>query len=131
MSDKLKDLIEYRMLRAYEALEEAQIMADVGHWNTCANRLYYSCFYAIRALLISKNIPSSKKTGVGRLFNLHFVKTGLISEDQAKLYNDLLEILQKSIYDDFWEMKRMNVYPRIEDTLKFLGKIESIIEKNG
>ncbi len=51
-SGNIQELINYRLHRAYETLEEARLMQDIGHWNTCANRLYYAAFYAVSALLI-------------------------------------------------------------------------------
>jgi hypothetical protein len=44
-NDPLRDLILYRLDRAQESLEEALLMQREEHWNACANRLYYSCFY--------------------------------------------------------------------------------------
>ncbi len=41
------DLIRYRFERAKEAYDEAILMKREKHWNTCANRLYYACFYAV------------------------------------------------------------------------------------
>ncbi len=41
---ELRELINYRMQRAMETLEEARLMAGIGHWNACANRLYYAAF---------------------------------------------------------------------------------------
>ena len=68
-----KELVRYRLDRANEALEEAILLADNAKWNTCINRLYYSCFYAVSALLAKNNMSSSKHTGVRSLFNLHYV----------------------------------------------------------
>lgn len=42
-------LVKYRLERAEETLEEAEVMANMSHWKTCINRLYYACFYAINA----------------------------------------------------------------------------------
>ena len=50
--EDLQALINYRLQRADETLEEARLMQNVAHWNTCANRLYYARFYAVSALLI-------------------------------------------------------------------------------
>lgn len=68
------ELVKYRLDRADEALEEAVLLADNAKWNTCVNRLYYSCFYAVSALLAKDDLSSSKHTGVRSLFNLHYVK---------------------------------------------------------
>ena len=45
----LNETIQYRLVRAEEAYHDAQILAQSGSWNSCVNRLYYSCFYAVSA----------------------------------------------------------------------------------
>lgn len=37
----IEDLIEYRLLRAFETLEEADYTAKGGYFNAAVNRLYY------------------------------------------------------------------------------------------
>ena len=54
--DRLQDLIRYRMERARETFDEALLMQSEGHWNSCANRLYYACYYAVSALLAMKGL---------------------------------------------------------------------------
>jgi uncharacterized protein (UPF0332 family) len=55
-----RDLIQYRLKRAREALEEALLMKQEAHWNTCANRLYYACFYAVTALLAKEDLVAAE-----------------------------------------------------------------------
>ena len=43
--------VRYWMKRAREALEEADVMARAGHWNTCLSRQYFACYYAVSGLL--------------------------------------------------------------------------------
>ena len=45
MSQPKDELIKYRLDRAKETIDEAQIMADASHWNACVNLLYDTCFY--------------------------------------------------------------------------------------
>ncbi|MDM8536110.1 hypothetical protein QUF70_05090 [Desulfobacterales bacterium HSG17] len=40
MKHRKEELIRYRLERAKESLEEAQVMAEMEHWLTCINRLY-------------------------------------------------------------------------------------------
>ena len=68
MTEKQADLMRYRLNRAKETLEEAQIMADNGYLYGAANRIYYACFYAVVALLLTKNLSSSKHSGIIALF---------------------------------------------------------------
>jgi len=130
MRDEDKKIILHKMNRAYETLEEAEMMAGVSHWNTCINRLYYSCFYSVSALLITDNLSSSKHTGVRSFFNNHFVKKGLVSKDMGKLYNKLFDCRQESDYDDFVLMKEEYVLPLIADVKIFIETIQFLIDKH-
>jgi uncharacterized protein (UPF0332 family) len=38
------DLIKYRIARAKDTYEDAQILADREKWNSTINRLYYSAY---------------------------------------------------------------------------------------
>jgi uncharacterized protein (UPF0332 family) len=100
-----KDLIAYRLQRARESIEDARILADARRWNPCANRFYYACFYALSALLLQKGLSSSKHAGVHSLFNLHFVKTGRIAKEKARVFNDLFERDQEGDYMDSLEIR--------------------------
>jgi uncharacterized protein (UPF0332 family) len=53
--DPTKALVKYRIERAEETYKEALLMRTEDHWNACANRLYYACFYAVSALLVKYN----------------------------------------------------------------------------
>jgi len=59
VNEELKDLIQYRIARAKEAIEEARVLAGAGHWNGSVNRLYYACFYAVSALLSKHDLFST------------------------------------------------------------------------
>ncbi len=54
MTGDLKDYIAYRIARSDSTFKDALIMAENKSWNSCVNRLYYSCFYFVSALLIQK-----------------------------------------------------------------------------
>ena len=56
MTGPKKDLVNYRLSRAKDTFEDALILAENGKWNSTINRLYYSAYYAVMALLISKNL---------------------------------------------------------------------------
>ena len=128
MTKLSEDLILYRIVRAKETLEDARILADSKRWNACVNRLYYACFYAVSALLIQNDLSSSKHTGVRSLFNLHFVKTGKIPKDIARVYNDLFERRQESDYLDFVSFQESQVLPWISRVEIFIDYILKLIK---
>lgn len=129
MNDSLADLIKYRLSRSEEALEEARLLAKKNHFNASVNRLYYACFYAVIAMLALNGWYSSKHSGVRSLFNLHFVKTGEISKDMARIFNDLFERRQEGDYDDFVIFDAADVQNWLRQAESFVKGIFDLIIK--
>jgi uncharacterized protein (UPF0332 family) len=127
MNNYTNDLIKYRLQRANETLEEAKTMAETNHWNTCVNRLYYACFYAVNALLLNNNLSSAKHSGVRGLLNKHFIRTGIISKDFGKLYNSLYEYRQQCDYEDLFQMDEEIAISYINQTKQFIKSIKALI----
>ena len=127
--DYRSDLIQYRLDRAQENYDEAVLMNREKHWNACANRLYYSCFYAVLALLEKHGLSSSKHIGVKSFFNQHFVKTGKISKELGKLYNNLFEARQEGDYIDFVYFDADTVAPWLPKVKEFITTISKLINE--
>ena len=123
----LQALVAYRLQRADEALEEARLMHQTRHWNTCANRLYYAVFYAVNALLAKNGLAASKHSGVKALFNLHYVKTGAIPKEKGRLYSRLFDLRQEADYLDFVSLDEETVGPLVDEAVEFVEAIRSIL----
>jgi uncharacterized protein (UPF0332 family) len=123
MNKELSNLIEYRIARARETLEEAEVLADSGHWNACVNRLYYACFYAVSGLLSKHDLSSSKHSGIRSFFNRNFVKTGVFPKDTAAIYNSLFERRQEGDYEVFVTFKEKDVQPWLKETQVFVNTV--------
>ena len=129
MTEPLETLIHYRLERAQESLENARLLAEADRWNACVNRLYYSCFYAVSALLARDGLSSSRHTGIRSLFNRHYVRPGVVPRDVARLYNDLFERRQESDYADFVRFQADQVRPSIPRTAAFIAHITSLLSR--
>lgn len=129
MTKEERTIIEYRLKRSYEAIEEAKLLFETDHINSYVNRLYYACFYAVSALLLTKNISTSKHGQLRSLLHREFVKTGLISYDLGKHFDLLFNSLQKSDYFDLVEFKADDVAGWMSATNEFVIKVENIILK--
>ena len=64
------DYIKYRLTKARESFEDAQLLAKNARWNTCINRLYYTCYYAVSALLIKHQIKTQTHSGINTQFGI-------------------------------------------------------------
>ncbi len=100
MKEETRTLVIYRLERARESLEEAKILLERGYANTYVNRLYYACFYAVSALLLTRGLSSAKHSGIRSLFHQNFVKSGLVDIELGQLYDRLFDNRQKGDYAD-------------------------------
>lgn len=126
--EDLQALIDYRLERASETLEEARLMQSIAHWNTCANRLYYAAFYAVSALLIKDDYRASKHSGIKAMFNRYYVKSAIVTKDSGRLYNRLFDLRQEGDYIDFVFLEAEIVEPLLRETDVFIDTIRSLIE---
>jgi len=117
MTDNINDLINYRVERSLETLREAKTMIDNKFWNASVNRIYYSCYYAVSALLLKKSIETSSHKGIRQMFGLHFIMEGIVSKEDGLFFSDLYDRRQSGDYDDFVlydEDTTMNLYNQSE-----------------
>ncbi len=101
MAEAREDIIREWLQRARSTLMEAELLARGGAWNGCVSRLYYACFDAVTALLLRHGYRFSKHAGVQSLFNLHFVKTGIVPPELGELFNKLFDQRLAADYQPF------------------------------
>jgi uncharacterized protein (UPF0332 family) len=122
-----EDYINYRIDRAYEALEDAKLLAENERWNTAVNRLYYASFYAVIALLIKNGIETQTHDGVRTQFGLQFVKTGIIDKKFGKLFSKLFDYRLKGDYGDLFDFDKDIVEPLFEEVELLINTIKAEI----
>ncbi len=59
-SKHIEALISYRMERSRESIRAAEIMPENEMLTISMNRVYYSMFYAVQALLVLNKVSFSK-----------------------------------------------------------------------
>jgi len=99
-SDDKKTLIKYRLERSEESLAASKLMLDNGLYVSAMNRIYYSMFYTVQALLILNDVSFSKHGQVKGFFNKEYIKTNILQKDFGRLYNVVFEYRQKFDYVD-------------------------------
>lgn len=129
MKKEVIALARYRMSRSRETFNDGLRLLDEGSLNGATNRFYYAAFYAARALLAARELDSSKHSGVISLFNKHFVKTGTIEPDKAKILKKSFEKRQDIDYEDFVEITRPEVENLKEKVLAFIDTCEKVLEQ--
>ena len=123
-------LMQYRLERADEALEEAAIMSERSHYNAAVNRLYYACFYAVQALLLKHHISATTHAGVKAMFGLHFVSKGIISIEHGKTFNTLFEKRHSSDYEAFAYCDKALVDDLTPMAEAFINQIKELLKQD-
>lgn len=98
-------------------------------WNTAVNRLYYACYYAVSALLLTQNIKIKSHKGARQMFGLHYGKTGAIDKTLAKFFTDLYDMRQTGDYDDFIEYTKEDILDLLKNANDFISQAEYILAR--
>jgi uncharacterized protein (UPF0332 family) len=106
--------VNYRIKSAFKTFDAARVLADNGFWNSAVNRLYYSVFYAVNALLIHNEIHASSHSGMRSQFSLHFIKTGKLDKKYGMLLAELYDWRQKGDYDNIFDYDSESVKPMFD-----------------
>lgn len=72
MTEAVLELLD----KALQSIRAAQLLLNEGYFSFAASRAYYSMFYAVEALLLSRELSFSRHSGVIAAFGKEFVKTG-------------------------------------------------------
>lgn len=87
------------------------------------NRLYYGCFYAVLALLLTEGYSSSKHTGVQALFDFHWVKSGRLPAEMGRFLHRLFDYRQMGDYGKKTAFTREDVEAWSHQADSFIAEI--------
>ncbi len=82
--ENFQALIKYRLEQAQEALEDATLLLDAGRYRAAANRLYYACFYAVVAALLTRRLQYSKRAAVIAFFDKEFIRSSQLPKEYSR-----------------------------------------------
>ena len=129
-SSERDNYVKYRIEKAEETYEVAELLAKNEKWNSAVNRLYYAAYYGVSGLLVEEGIQTKTHSGVKTQFFMNFVKTERIDIGLAKLYSDLFDSRQKGDYGDFFDFTEEDVKSLLVPTRELIDAIKREIEKD-
>lgn len=98
-------------------------------YNTLVSRLYYSCFHATKALLLTKDLVSKTHSGTVSLLNQKFVQENTFDAVHAAFFKNLMDERVHSDYDDFIILDEAQVIGFIEPSKQYVQYVSKLIEK--
>lgn len=127
--DDKKALIEYKITRAEETLEEAKLLFANNKLFGTVDRLYYACFYSVEALLFTKDLSFSKHEHVKGAFNREFANKGLIDVKYKEFFKEMLDKRKTGDYGNFIVFTHDKVESYLNNTEEFIGEINKLTMK--
>ncbi len=85
-------------------MEQAVHNATMNYWDLVANRLYYSLFHAVNALMLADGIQTKTHKGTSSEFGRHYVMKGVFSREDGILYSRLQTMREKADYQNVFSL---------------------------
>lgn len=127
MTDKKKELSNYRLAQAKETLVVSKECYGGQHYKDSINRAYYAVFYAIKAVLALGEVDFKRHKDVIAYFNRNYVASDIFERDFGRKLGRLQQKREKSDYDDFYIASFEEAKEQIEIAELAIHKIESYL----
>jgi uncharacterized protein (UPF0332 family) len=130
-STPLQALLQYRMEQAHESLRDAHTLWATNSLRGAINRAYYAMFYAVLALIATKQLGTSKHSSAISLFDREFVKTGLFSRDLSKALHLAFDHRQVHDYGELIMVDEEIAAQTIHNAEQFVTAVEEYLKGLG
>lgn len=131
LTDEYKSIaINLLIEKSNRNLEQAIYNAKMDFWDLVANRLYYSIFHAVSALLMKEGINTYTHKGTSSQFGKYFVLTGKYSKYDGSLYGRLQTMREKADYDNIFNLPKEKGEKLVEATSELQHRIIQDLKDN-
>ena len=120
--------VRYRLEKAEETYQAAQVLYEADQWNSVVNRLYYACFYAASTVLLHRHISAKSHAGIIGQFSENVVRTGEISLDDFRVYSKLLNWRTKGDYSDLYDFNKEDIDLVMLPARHFIDQVKGLID---
>ena len=122
-------MVDLEIERAERITQQFQVLQEQQYWDTLVNRMYYAVFHAVSALLIHNAMPVHTHKGALHVFNREFVRTGMFSMEEGRLFSQLEGLRERGDYNCFLDASEDEIVPLIEPLKSLIEKIKREIAK--
>ena len=124
--DEKKALIEHRIARATDTIEEVSFLIKNKKF-LLAVRIYYGMFYILSALSLRYDFSTSKHQQLIGWFNKKFISTGEIDRKYGRILHNAYNNRSTGDYDDFAEFDEEDVKKSFDEMKDFIRTIRALL----
>ena len=129
MSNSKRLSVELKMQKAKAFYAEVEVLMQNKFYSTAINRLYYACFHATQALLLTKDIIPKTHSGVITMLNKHFVIECDFDKEKSSFFSRIMKERSEVDYGDFIVYDEELVNALILPSHEYIEYVESYIHK--
>lgn len=126
--EERKVIVNLEIVKSEKTFQEFDVLYKMELWSSAANRLYYSLFHALSALLVFDGYNVKSHRGLMALFGQYYIKSGTFDKEDGRLLSDLVIMRDNADYNCFYEVDEEKLYPYITPTRQLIEKIKSYIK---
>ena len=127
----LRDQIAVIMDKAVRSLEASKSLLDGDNCDFSSSRSYYAAFYALQALMLTKNLVYSKHAGVIGGFNEHFIRENIFPKEYSKYISRLFRERHIGDYDFKQVITHEDAEKDFSIASELVGAIKQYLEGEG
>jgi len=105
-------------------------LLEHNDFDSASSRAYYSVFYILGALLLTKNLSFSKHSAVISSFSRYFVKEGIFPSDFAKKIKVLRKDREIGDYDYILTVDEEKAKEGIRNAEEIIKEIKTYLKKS-
>ncbi|ANH83336.1 hypothetical protein A8C56_22220 [Niabella ginsenosidivorans] len=120
--------VQQKLRKAHALFNEVETLIQFGYYTTAVNRLYYACFHAVKALLLTKDLIPKTHSGTVALLHKHFVQAQLFDIQQASFYSRIMQERIDDDYNDFILTDKDEVNSFVSPAKELIAYIERLID---
>ncbi len=120
-------MVDVEIERAEKILSQVETLRANALWDTLANRLYYALYHAVISLLIKNRIQVGTHKGAVVMFSREFVKIGIFSTEEGRVFSSLEQLRESGDYNCLIETTETEIVPYIPKVTALIEKIKTLL----
>jgi uncharacterized protein (UPF0332 family) len=125
--DNVRRNVAAEIARAGDSLRAASVLVDAGLLHDAESRLYYAIYHGAIALLLTEGVEPRSHAGTSSLLGQHFVRTGKLSPDDARLFARIQKYRIEADYGRDFVLTTDALREDLAACAGFLARVQTII----
>ena len=125
-----KEVVKKSLDNAKRIFSEIPILVENELYGNAAGRLYYACFHAISALLISDNFNAKTHDGINRLLGEHYLKTGKIDRSIGTAFSQMSSFRTLNDYGNWKLISGEKIKLLVTPARVLIDTVEKLIQNS-